>query len=497
MKQSFAIITEKSKQWDFAFILLLFISQGVFAQAPKPYGAIPTERQLKWQETEMYSLIHFTPTTFENKEWGFGDAKPMIFNPVDFDANQIVEAAKAGGMKGIILVAKHHDGFCLWPTKTTEYNISKSPWRNGKGDMVREFEQACRKANMKFGVYCSPWDRNSAVYGSPKYLEIYRAQLKELYTNYGNLFISWHDGANGGDGYYGGTNEKRKIDNTTYYAWDDTWTNLTRKLQPEAVIFSDIGWDVRWVGNEKGFAAETHWATFTPEAETGSVAVPGNVNTKTSSEGTRNGNYWIPAECDVPLRPGWFYHPEEDGKEKTPAYLLDLYFKSVGRGACLDLGLSPMPSGKLNDNVVRILNEFGELVNAIFETNLAKQGKIYASNTRKKFGTKNLTDDDRYSYWATDDAITSAELIINFKQPITWNVLRLRENIKLGQRVEKAIVEIWENEQWQPVNEVHSIGANRLIRLTDAVTTSRIRIVLEAPVSICLSDVGVFKEDKK
>ncbi|MFB0907395.1 MAG: alpha-L-fucosidase, partial [Spirosomataceae bacterium] len=303
-------------------ILSTLLVNIAFAQtAPKSYGVVPTERQLKWHETEMYSLIHFTPTTFENKEWGYGDADPTIFNPTGFDADQIVNAAKDGGMRGIIMVAKHHDGFCLWPTKTTEYNISKSPWRNGKGDMVREFEQACRKAGMKFGIYCSPWDRNNTTYGTPNYLPIYREQLRELYTNYGDIFMSWHDGANGGDGYYGGTNEARKIDNTTYYDWNTTWNDITRKLQPNATIFSDIGPDVRWVGNEKGFAAETHWATFTPEALTGKTAVPGNVNTETSSVGTRNGKYWTPAECDVPLRPGWFYHPEQDGKEKDADYL--------------------------------------------------------------------------------------------------------------------------------------------------------------------------------
>ncbi|MFT6480532.1 MAG: alpha-L-fucosidase, partial [Spirosomataceae bacterium] len=222
-------------------ILSTLLVNIAFAQtAPKSYGVVPTERQLKWHETEMYSLIHFTPTTFENKEWGYGDADPTIFNPTGFDADQIVNAAKDGGMRGIIMVAKHHDGFCLWPTKTTEYNISKSPWRNGKGDMVREFEQACRKAGMKFGIYCSPWDRNNTTYGTPNYLPIYREQLRELYTNYGDIFMSWHDGANGGDGYYGGTNEARKIDNTTYYDWNTTWNDITRKLQPNATIFSDI-----------------------------------------------------------------------------------------------------------------------------------------------------------------------------------------------------------------------------------------------------------------
>ncbi|RZL31344.1 MAG: alpha-L-fucosidase, partial [Pedobacter sp.] len=194
-------------------ILLLLISSAAFAQnAPKPYGAIPTQRQLAWHDIESYGLIHFTPTTFENKEWGYGDADPKTFNPSDFNAEQIVKAAKAGGLKGIILVAKHHDGFALWPTKTTDYNITKSPFRNGKGDLVKEVELAARKNGLKFGVYCSPWDRNNAKYGTADYLKIYQAQLKELYSNYGELFMSWHDGANGGDGFYGGAKEKRSID---------------------------------------------------------------------------------------------------------------------------------------------------------------------------------------------------------------------------------------------------------------------------------------------
>lgn len=475
-------------------INLLVINFTLAQTAPKPYGVLPTERQLKWQETEMYSLIHFTPTTFENKEWGYGDADPTVFNPTNFDADQIVNAAKDGGMRGIILVAKHHDGFCLWPTKTTEYNISKSPWRNGKGDMVREFEQACRKAGMKFGVYCSPWDRNSAVYGTADYLPIYREQLRELYSNYGDLFMSWHDGANGGDGYYGGANEQRKIDNTTYYDWENTWNGITRKLQPTANIFSDIGPDVRWVGNEKGFAAATHWASFTPEPLTGETAVPGNVNTETSSMGTRNGKFWIPAECDVPLRPGWFYHPEQDGKEKSAAYLVDLYFKSVGRGACLDLGLSPTTEGRLHENDVKILKEFNQKITSIFSVNLAKNATISAGNSRDGFPTKNLTDGDRYSYWATADHVATNEVVIDFKQVKSFNIVQLRENIKLGQRINQVNIAVWIDNQWHPIAEVGSVGANRLIRLDKQINSSKIKIALIAPVSLALSEVGVFSE---
>lgn len=476
------------------FILLLIPALVLKPRPLQPYGALPSERQLAWQETEVYGLIHFTPTTFENKEWGYGDADPAVFNPAHFDADQIVGAAKSGGLKGLILVAKHHDGFCLWPTQTTSYNISKSPWKNGEGDMVKEVEQACRKAGLKFGIYCSPWDRNNAQYGTPDYLETYRNQLKELYSRYGTLFMSWHDGANGGDGYYGGAREKRKIDNTVYYDWEHTWNDLTRKMQPSANIFSDIGWDVRWVGNEKGYAAETHWATFNPVPESGPKAVPGNVNTRTSSEGTRHGDHWIPAECDVPLRPGWFYHPEQDGKEKSVDQLFELYLKSVGRGACLDLGLAPTTEGLLHTNDVQILGEFGNKLKNTFKTNLILGARIKASNTRgKSFNTSLLMDGDRYSYWATKDGVHTASLDIQLPKTMTFDLIQLRENIKLGQRVEQIQVAYLVNGEWVPLAEVKSVGANRLIPLTSPITTDRIRISLEAPVELCMSEIGLYK----
>ncbi len=476
------------------FTLAFFCFSSCKTLPPTPYGVLPTERQLGWHETELYGLIHFTPTTFENKEWGYGDADPVIFNPKNFDASQIVSAAKAGGLKGLIFVAKHHDGFALWPTKTTDYNISKSLWRDGKGDMVKEMEEACRAAGLKFGVYCSPWDRNNKDYGKPAYLETYRAQLRELYTNYGELFMSWHDGANGGDGYYGGANETRKIDNTTYYDWTNTWEDITRKLQPSANIFSDIGLDVRWVGGEHGYAAETHWATFSPEPNTGNIAVPGNVNTAVSSTGTRGGDFWIPAECDVPLRPGWFYHSEQDGKEKDAEDLFDLYLKSVGRGASLDLGLAPTTAGLLHDNDVAILKNFGKKLEITFGQNLIKNAELKASNVRgKNYSEALLMDNDRYSYWATDDGVHEAFIEIEFSESTSFDMIQIRENIKLGQRIENASVEIYKNDKWTEVASVKSIGANRLIVLEQPGEATKIRINFKAPVPLCVSDVGIFK----
>lgn len=484
------------------FTLFAFLSASfaVGQSPPKPYGPLPTKGQLNWQEMGMYCIIHFGPDTYTDKEWGFGDEDPKIFNPTQFDAMQIVGAAKAGGFKGIIVVAKHHDGFCLWPTKTTGHNISQSPYKNGKGDILREYREACNKLGMQMGVYCSPWDRNSPLYGKPEYVtDVYRKQLEELYSNYGPLFIVWHDGANGGDGYYGGAKEKRTIDRSTYYGWDITW-GIARRLQPNAVIFGDVGPGVRWVGNEAGHAGETCWATYTPHAPDAGKE-PGNGYTKDfeGTEGHRDGKYWMPAECDVPFRPGWFYHKSQDGKAKTPDSLLNLYYKSVGRGAALDLGLEPDQRGLLNDDDVNKLKEFGDLLKSTFAINLAKGATLKASNVRgnnaAKFGAAHLLDNDRYSYWATDDKVHTPELVFDLHKKKTFNVIRLRENIKLGQRIDEVAVDAWQNGKWQQIGSATSIGGNRLIRLSKDVNTSKVRLrITKAPVCIALSDFGLFEE---
>jgi len=448
----------------------------------------------------MYCLIHFGPDTYTDKEWGYGDEDPQIVNPTQFSALQIVGAAKAGGFKGVVVVAKHHDGFCLWPTKTTEHNISHSPYKNGKGDIVREYRKACDKLGMKLGIYCSPWDRNSALYGKPEYVtNVYSRQLKELYTHYGPLFITWFDGANGGDGYYGGAKETRKIDRSTYYGWDTTWA-IVRKLQPGAVIFGDVGPDVRWVGNENGIAGETSWATYTPHApEPGKIPGNGFVKDKEGIEGQRDGKFWMPAECDVALRPGWFYHENQDGKVKSVNTLMNLYYKSVGHGACLDLGLSPNKKGTLNDADADSLKKFGEKLKQTFAVNLVRGATLNASNVRggnmQKFGPFHLTDNDRYSYWATDDTCTTPQLIVNLRQNTTFNVVRLRENIKLGQRIEAVAIDIYEDGKWEQVAEATSIGGNRLIRLPHTVSAQKVRLrINKSAVCIALSDFGLFKE---
>jgi alpha-L-fucosidase len=451
----------------------------VFAQQEKPYGATPSSAQIAWHEMDMYVLVHFTPTTFENKEWGYGDADPSVFNPLDFDAGQIIKAVKAGGFKGLILVAKHHDGFCLWPSSTTPYNISKSPWKAGKGDMVKAFETACRMAGLKFGVYCSPWDRNNPLYGTPAYVKIYRQQLKELYTGYGELFMSWHDGANGGSGYYGGRRDTTTIDRSVYYGWDTTWA-MTRKLQPKATIFSDVGPDVRWVGNEEGAAGETSWATFFPYPVEGKTTTgPGDLKSDNLTSGERNGKYWTPAECDVPLRPGWFYHPEQNNRVKTPEQLFQIYLRSVGRGANLDLGISPDTRGLLHENDVKALEGFGKMLSATFENNLAKTSSL---------GNKELLDNDRYSY------ATGSEFTLEWKDVQYFDLIRIRENIKMGQRIDSVVAEIWKDGKWLKIATATSIGSSRIMHF-DMAATRKLRIrVVGAAAPAMISEIGVFRK---
>ncbi|HNX34512.1 MAG TPA: alpha-L-fucosidase [Kiritimatiellia bacterium] len=472
------------------------------AQEPRPYGAAPSERQLRWHETETFSLIHYGLNTYTDREWGYGEENPALFNPAKLDAGQVITALKRGGMNGVILVAKHHDGFCLWPTKTTGHNIAKSPWRGGRGDLVREYADAAKKHGVRFGVYCSPWDRNSAAYGTPAYPPLYQAQLRELLTQYGTLFEVWFDGANGGDGFYGGAREKRSIDRFTYYDWPGTW-GLVRQLQPSACIFGDVGPDCRWVGNEKGYAAEESWATFTPKGKT-DPARPANGDSMNHIEGPaghRNGAAWIPAECDVPLRKGWFWHTNEDATVRTPAQLLDIYFNSVGKGGCMNLGVAPDRDGRVCEADIRSLDVFGGLLRTLFAANLASSAVAVADNVRaaqtapeqpSPFAPANVLDRDRYSYWATDDGVTNATLTLTLPAVAEFNVVRLRENIKLGHRVDGFAVETWQDGQWREYAKGQSIGACRLFRGTK-VKTDRVRLrITGAAACPCVSDIGLF-----
>jgi len=472
-------------------LVTLLLVGGAFAATPPPapYGPLPSERQLRWHELEVYGFLHFSVNTFTDKEWGYGDESEKVFNPTAFDADQIVGTAKEAGMRGLVLTAKHHDGFCLWPSQFTEHSVKNSPWKDGKGDVVREISDACRRHGLKFGVYLSPWDRNHKDYARPEYITYYRNQLRELLTNYGPIFEVWFDGANGGDGFYGGTRETRRIDNRTYYDWDTTW-KIVRDLQPDACMFSDAGPDTRWVGNESGHAGETCWATFNAAG-----CVPGHAPQDALNRGDRPGTHWMPAEVDVSIRPGWFYHAKEDGAVKSVAHLLKIYFESVGRGCNLILNVPPDRRGLIHENDVRALREWGRILGATFAKDLARGAKASASNVRgndERFAPSNVLDGRRDTYWATDDGVTQAELVLDLGGPVTFNVVRLREHLPLGQRVERFALDAWNGGKWEEFASGTSIGNQRLVAVR-SVTTSKARLrIIQAPVCPAISAFGLY-----
>jgi alpha-L-fucosidase len=410
-------------------------------------------------------------------------------------------------MTGLILTCKHHDGFCLWPSAYTEHSVKNSPWRNGKGDVVREISDACRSHNVDFGIYLSPWDRNHPDYGKPAYIEYFRNQLQELTTQYGEIFEVWFDGANGGDGYYGGANEVRSIDRQTYYDWENTRA-IVRHNQPNAVLFSDAGPDIRWVGNEEGFAGNPCWSTisadlFFPGIDGEAFTTRLNSDmvdawdspTELLNSGQRDGRDWIPAEVDVSIRPGWFYHASEDSQVRSPENLIDLYFKSIGRGTSFLLNLPPDRRGLIYENDIEALNGFQSKLDQLFATNLAIQGKCTANNTRAGntlFAPQNVLDGNPETYWSTDDEVVIPELILTFAEPINFSIINLREYLPLGQRIERFAIDVDDDGTWREWCNEAAVGARRLIRGVSC-ETRRVRLrLLNSPVCPALSELGLY-----
>ncbi|HZV36479.1 MAG TPA: alpha-L-fucosidase [Verrucomicrobiae bacterium] len=436
--------------------------------------------------------------TFTDREWGEGDESESVFDPANFDADQIVRVAKAAGMKGLVLTCKHHDGFCLWPSAYTTHSVKNSKWMDGQGDVVKAISSACRKQGLKFGIYLSPWDRNHADYGTPKYLDFYRKQLRELLTQYGPISEVWFDGANGGSGYYGGARETRTIDAQTYYQWSNTW-QIVRELQPNAVMFSDVGPDIRWVGNEDGLAGDPCWDTVDPTGW-----FPGKSDDDKLFHGCRPFSpdpalRWIPAECDVSIRPGWFYHSSEDTKVKTARELLDIYYNSIGHGASLILNIPPDRNGQIHSNDAASLHEFRRIIDATFARNLAAGAKVTASNVRgndPQFSAKNVLNENPDAYWTTDDSIANADLVLDLGSPRTFNVVELREYLPLGQRIEGFALARWQDGKWIEFAAGTSIGNRRLIRTND-IRTEKVRVrITKAAVCPALSKIGLFAEPK-
>jgi alpha-L-fucosidase len=401
------------KKYLFPAFLLLICST-VFTQTVKPSKA-----QLAWHNMEFYLFMHFGPNTFTDLEWGHGNEKEEIFNPVKLDCNQWCRIAKAAGAKGIIITAKHHDGFCLWPSKFSKHTVRESKWKDGQGDVLKELSVACKKYGLKFGVYISPWDRNHPDYGTEKYNDVFVNMMIELFTSYGPIWELWWDGANGE-----GPNGKKQL-----YDWK-RFKKAVRKFSPNTVIFSDVGPDIRWCGNENGIAGTTNWNMLNTDGFEPGLLAP---STDTLNKGNVNGKYWIPAECDVSIRSGWFYHKAEDDKVKTPEQLFQLYLKSVGRGANLLLNVPPDGNGLITPFDSASLIGFDKLKKENFKNRFQFDGISFTKNRRFKYSKKLYDDNDKTFVKIKGDKQNMIKLYC--KTGASINCIVLQEFIKKGQKI--------------------------------------------------------------
>ena len=454
------------KNW--LLCLAAFFGVTTLAAQVQPCGPLPSENQLRWQDMEMYAFIHYSLNTYTDQEWGFGNEDPGLFNPSDLDCRQWARVCKQAGMRGIIFTAKHHCGFCMWPSAYTAYSVKNSPWKNGRGDVVRELADACREEGLKFAVYLSPWDRNHPDYGRPEYVTYFRNQLRELLTNYGEIFEVWFDGANGGDGWYGGANERRRIDGKTYYEWAETFS-MIRQLQPNAVIWNDGGdrGDLRWVGTEAGNVGETNWSLMPAKGDT-----PWHM----LHFGVENGDVWCPGETNTSIRPGWFYHETENEHVKSLSKLMDTYYKSVGRNSTLLLNFPIAPNGRIHPNDSLRGVAFKRMIDEVFKKNLASRPSI----RRQEDGTVAYT--------------------LSVKRGAACNRFLAEEDIRYGQRVRKFSLEALVNGQWLPLKDelvadgdgLTTIGHRRIICFP-TVKADKLRFtVLDAKCEPLIKNLAVY-----
>jgi alpha-L-fucosidase len=445
-----------------ALVIWTFASLNCFCQQQKGHDPVPTKSQLEWHDMDFYLFAHFGPNTFTDKEWGEGTERADVFNPTNLDCRQWCRIAKAAGAKGIIITAKHHDGFCLWPSKYSTHTVRESKWKNGKGDVLKELSKACKEYGLKFGVYISPWDRNHPKYGTAAYNDVFVNMMKEIFSNYGPIWELWWDGANGE-----GPNGKRQE-----YDWN-RFKKTVKTISPNTVIFSDIGPHIRWVGNENGIAGETNWnlldtAGFSP----GAGAPP----VDTLNRGNVNGKNWIPAECDVSIRPGWFYHKEEDEKVKSPEQLFQLYLKSVGRGANMLLNVPPDRTGMINERDSTALMEFKKLRDDNFKENFSLAAKKEFHHDGIIYQRNQFADGDAKTFQDPLD-YTRSDFWLKFDPVKRVNCIVLEELIEKGQRIKEATLYLLRGAD--VVRQIHlsTVGHRRIITFP-AEEVSAIRFVI-------------------
>lgn len=455
MKKSFFLI----------LFFALFFSQ-LNAQQPLSVGPLPSNMQLAWHHSEFYLFVHFGPNTFTDKEWGLGNEPEDAFNPTALNCDQWCKTAKAAGAAGIIITAKHHDGFCLWPSKFSTHTVKESKWQNGKGDVLKELSNACKANGIKFGIYISPWDRNHPKYGTPEYNDVFVGMMQELFQNYGPVWELWWDGANGE-----GPNGKKQV-----YDWN-RFIKTVRTLSPNTVVFSDIGPDIRWVGNENGIAGKTNWNLLDTAGFKAGMGAP---STDTLNAGNKYGKNWIPAECDVSIRKGWFYHSTEDATIKTPEQLFELYLKSVGRGANLLLNVPPDRNGVINKKDSIALVGFKKLRDKNFGNDLAKNAII---------GNKSRTN-------KTADHKTALSKVLIWKEPVAVNCLVLKENIAEGQRIENVDIILSHHGVEVKKLNVTTVGHKRIISFPTEKITEISIVVNAAKARPRLNAVEVYQIDE-
>ncbi len=455
---------------------------------------VPTDIQLAWQEMEFIAFAHFGMNTFTDREWGEGTEDPAIFDPTAFDARQWARVLKDAGMKMIVVTAKHHDGFCLWPSRFTGHSVKKSPWRDGRGDVVSEVAEACRETGLKFGIYLSPWDRQEPSYGdSPAYNRHFINQLRELLTDYGEVGEVWFDGACG----EGPNGKRQEYDWWSYY-------RVIRELQPKAVIFG-MAPDLRWVGTETGYGRETEWSvvpvrvkeTISASDSLDDVFLPGDMTAEDlgSRENLTSARAlaWYPAETDVSIRPGWFYHAAQDAEIKPAEKLVDIYFSSVGRNGVLLLNVPPDKRGLIHENDIRSLKGMKRMLDETFAVNLAEGAAIEASSEKKACPAASVLDKDKASFWTTPRGVDSASLAFTLPEKRTFDVVLLQEEIRVGQRVEEFILEAWDGNAWRPFARGTTIGYKRLLRFPET-TAERVRLtIIRSRLSPTLSSFGLYK----